>query len=521
MRMLKVLALGLLVALTLVPMAGAQGGTWVSSFNVINLSNDEATVEITFYDEAGEDYTPACLGWSGTPAHCDLTNPFTLAGGAKKEINLPTLAAADLPDGRYSVVISADQPVAAISSLLGDDGGKFYAASYTGMEDLAQTKMYLPGVMWSFYAWYSHFSIQNLTGATQNVDIYIYDEGLNTVCWSELDHAIPPYSSYHLDLEAKNLAACDKIPDWDSDGVAYNGSAKIEGEAPIAVIDNQTTKPTECSGCHLEQAYNGVASGTAEVYLPDLYRGFASGYIQPPGWNSSINIQNVGAASVAVTVTLFSSPAVVVTKNLPANAGWLIYLPVDVPTLPTKMWETYGAKIESDGEIVALANAATPFARSQAMTYSGIASGGAKVAVPVLWHEYYGWNTSLVIQNLGNDDLIPHICYSPNANPYGTPWGGACYDLPAAYKIPQGASRMIYQGDGEMYLCLGTGGTWNPTSHTCTGGQTIPTTYLGGATVTIASGSGPIAAVANATHDKNQATPGKGDWSMSYNGINP
>jgi hypothetical protein len=517
MRYLKVLALGLLILGIAVPVVGAQVGTWTSSFSVINLGGDDATIEVNFYTEAGVVYTPTCLGQSGSPPTCDLPNPFVLGAGEKAEINLSAIPDTELPAGnRYSVVISANQAIAAVGSLLGDDNGAFYSGSYTGVEDMGQTTIYLPGVQWSFYAWYSHLSIQNITGSAQDVDIFVYEEGSDTVCFQELNHNIQAYSSYHLDLEAEDLSSCDTVADFDSDGVAYNGGATVVGASAIAVVDNQTTDPSECAGCHLDVTYEGFLGGSDMIYLQDLYRGFAP--IGHTGWNSSINVQNVGATDADVTVTI---AGVVANNTLAPSESWLIYLPSDMPTLPVSLWTTYAATIETADaadSIVAIGNAATPPAVEQAMTYNATTAGGGTVAVPTLFRDYYGWNSSFVIQNLGGNALTPEVCYAANANPYGTAWAGDCFVL--GQTIAPGESLMFYQGDGDRYLCEGTGGTWNDTTKVCTGGNTIPATYLGGATVTISSGAGPMAGVVNATQDVNQAATDMGDWSMSFNTIN-
>ena len=57
MKALKVLAVTALLVLVAVPLVGAQV-TWDSSFTVVNLGTADATVTVTFYDEAGVPYTP-------------------------------------------------------------------------------------------------------------------------------------------------------------------------------------------------------------------------------------------------------------------------------------------------------------------------------------------------------------------------------------------------------------------------------------------------------------------------------
>ncbi|MGC8873681.1 MAG: hypothetical protein ACP5SI_04430, partial [Chloroflexia bacterium] len=138
MKGIKALVLALLVVLVAVPLVAAQGGgVWDSSFTVINLGDTTATVEVTFYDEAGNVFVPSDLG-SGT------TNPFSLPAGESKEILVFLIPPAELPEGHaYSVVISADQPVAAIANLTNTvyspPQSPSFSGSYTGFEDVGQT----------------------------------------------------------------------------------------------------------------------------------------------------------------------------------------------------------------------------------------------------------------------------------------------------------------------------------------------------------------------------------------------
>lgn len=495
MKALKVMLLASLILAIAVPMASAQLGTWDSSFNIINLdTTSTATVSVTFYAEDGTPQSIACL--RGSP--CELANPFTLAPGAKEEIYVPGVPG--LADGRYSVVVSADRPIAAIASLAGNDNNSFYTASYTGMEDKSQVSMFLPGVQWQFYAWDSHFSTQNLTAADQDISVEFYAEGSNTVCHTEGPHSTPMYSSWHLDVGALDLSACNV------DGVAgYNGSAKVTAAGPIAVVDNQTTNPAsaDCLGCHFEVAYSGFVQGETTLYVPDLYlHSFpATG---STGWNSSMNVQNVGTADTVVTIDFKTSPEVIITKTLTPNQGWLVYLP-SVAGLPDSPWDTFSALITTDGQsVVAIVSAANPL--FQAMTYNAVLGGGATVAVPTVMRLYYGWDSSFVTQNLGSDPVVVHVVYSANANPAGPVWAGASYDSAA---IASGDSLLIYQGNGDDALFAATG-------------ERVPEGYTGGVILTITSGTGPIAAVVNTTNGPGQmfGTPGDGDWSTSFNAIN-
>lgn len=477
--------------------------TWDSSFNISNLGDVHALVNVYFYQQGGNAIVPDCLRY--IQGSCDLENPFILDAGAKEEIYMQATGA-QLANTRYAVVVRSDQPIATIGSFLATDGQDYLAGSYTALEDLGQTKMYLPGVQSHFYGWDSTISVQNLGGSSQDISVTFYRENTNTTCYTAGPQSVPAYAAWHLDTSSLSLTPCD------ANGDGFNGAAVVEGSAPLAAVDNQVSS----SGSSLTGliSYNGFASGAPTLYIPDLYRNTF-----PPGnWESSINIMNVGDSDSTVSVYYSpTEPLVYSQRTLAPYEGWLLYLPVDVPGLPESTWSTYSAKINSTGgNVVAIVNSAS--SSGQAMTYNATSSGGQAVAVPVVSRNYYGWDTSFAVQNLGGNSVTVDVEYSPNANPLGPTWSGASYTLPA---IEGQESLLVYQGNGDNYLCEATGGSWDNNQGCLGGGESLPENYTGSAILTIGSGSGPIAVVINQTNGPGQAgNPGDGDWSASFNGVN-
>lgn len=134
---MKKLAILIILAMMLTVPAYAQlGDTDNSSFTIQNLGTAVATVTVTFYSEAGVASTP-------NPILTGVSNPFTLASGAKQEIHMPSVL--NLADGRYSVVIESTEPIGVIANLIGRTGGgaPFYNSSYSGF-DMGATTIYFP-----------------------------------------------------------------------------------------------------------------------------------------------------------------------------------------------------------------------------------------------------------------------------------------------------------------------------------------------------------------------------------------
>lgn len=448
-RTISIILAGLLLLTIGVSIAyGQLGTTDNSSFTVQNLGTATATVTVTFYDEAGTAYTP-------DPLNAGKSNPFTLDPGASFEVYLPGISG--LPDGRYSVVISADQPIVAIANLIGEEAGPtYYNGSYSGFE-AGDTPLYLPSALYEAWNWNSLISVQNVGANPTDITVEIYSGA--TVVATENYSDVPPSTAVHLDFETEGAGL--------GLTAGFSGSAVVTSSAePIVATDNQTA-----DGGYMV-SYNGFLSGAQTLHVPALYNGYYT-------WDASLNIQNIGAGSTDVTVT-YSDGDTPSSFTLGPNESELLYMPTE-KTLPTTR---FAATITSTAEdIVAIANAANP--AKQALTYNAFATGTDTVGLPTVMNDYYDWDTSFTIQNIGTASTTVTYSYSD----VGCPSGDCTFDL------DPGESEEIYQpGDG-----LSAG-------------------YRGSVTAT-SSGSVPIAGIVNETNSAGQAA-GTGDWSMSYNGFN-
>jgi hypothetical protein len=359
MKALKALVLAVLMMLVAVPLVGAQVGQWDSSCTIVNMGSAAATVNVTFYDAAGVATTPPVLSDG-------RTNPFTLAAGASAVVYLPSIPT--LPDGTYSVVVSADQPIAAIANLIGVNGAIYFNGSYSGAEDESQVAQYLPSINKAFYTWNSHLSIQNLTAAAMDITVNFY-VGFTAPVIAPLVQNVAAYAFWHLDV-----GAVAGLPD------GYNGSVVVTAPGPIAAIDNQTADPNG-----LTQDYNGFNAGATTLYCPALYFNYYT-------WNSSLNVQNVG--TVTTTVNVAYSDGTSNSHELGPNAAFLFYQPDEAGHL-----DTFSAVVTSAEPVVAIVNAANPMA--QAQTYNCFSAGTTSFFAPIVEKNYYGWTSGVQAQNIG------------------------------------------------------------------------------------------------------------------------
>src|SRR5262245_3345924 len=129
----RVVSLCLALALLLLPAAAfAQNGSYTSGFQIQNLSNSTASVSVQFVQPDGSTATTQ----SGTIAANQSVTFFPLGAPPAG------FTGADVPAGfKGSVVISSDQPVAAITNIL--QSSFAYGGSYNGFST-GDTSVTLP-----------------------------------------------------------------------------------------------------------------------------------------------------------------------------------------------------------------------------------------------------------------------------------------------------------------------------------------------------------------------------------------
>jgi len=442
----------LAVSFALVNAQGPGGATWVSSINILNLDEaEDAHIVLAFYGTEADAVSSYGL---------DPLPPMQSV-----EVYLPSLPDAVLPDGRYSVVIYSDKPVAAVGTLGGDLGATHFVGSFSSVaEEDATALIYIPALLRNYYYWTSFLTVQNAGTSPADITVDYYAEGNPTSQHQDSAGGVPPGVSVDFDITGASYAT--------DLGSTFKGSAVVSSTQSLVAIDSQTTPSGQT------QSYNGLAAGAQTVYIPDLYNGYYS-------WVSSINIQNMG--TVPTTVTVDYSDGVTNTCNsLVAGASCLLYQPVEGHTSGTR----FSATITSDTEdIVAIVNQAVN-AKNQAQTYLGMTGGSRRVLMPKIMKGYYQWVTSFSVQNIGSGPTDISVTYSP----YGG-YAGTSYTI---YNLAAGGSYQAYQGNDTNILS----------------GQELPSGYRG--SVVVASSAEDIIATANETH----LSPGSGDWSASTNAVN-
>jgi hypothetical protein len=442
-----VVAMLLAFAFVAVPGARAQMGlTYTSSIQVQNLSGSNAQISIQFFDEASQTATSTVIS-------------DTIAPGANK-------AYFPLPDTlgtfRGSAVVSADQPVAAITNLLGNGGA--YAESATGLAS-GSGNVGLPLVMRNNSGFSTFFSVQNAGTADATITIN-YTPGTAGSAAAEGPITLKPGASRTFDQSTNNAL-----------GAKFIGSASITSNQPVVAMVSQVGT----GSIRTLLLYDGFSGGSTNVRAP-LVMSNNSGYF------TSLNVQNVGSAPTTVTVSYsanqvggFAPVNETLTLN-PGQGGNLLQA--------AGQWANNryigSATLTASQPLVVVVNELKIDAPSQGSAYEGLNPAGltTKASAPLLMSNNGGYITSVQCQNAGAAPATVTVTYSANTVGGGTP-------APDTRTVAPGANVTIFQAP-----------TVDPKWEA---------RYIGSATITATQ---PVACLVN------ELGPSSGDTLLTYNAIN-
>lgn len=472
---MKSLRLAILLALALVlvvifPASAQLGDTDTSSFTVQNIGATDATVSVTFVASDGTEYTPTDLGNS-------ITNPFTLAPAAAKQIVVSQIPSAQLPSGSYAVVISSDVEVVAQAGLAGA-GSTHFQGAYTGFSSGATT-VYIPTVAYDFFGWYSMISVQNLGTDVADVTVTIACTGGSaagdTATLSTTD--LPVNASYTWAL--KNV-----VPTGLSAGDTCDGSAVVTSDQPVVAVNNQNNPTTGNASIGSTNSFEGSVAGSDVVYVGGVSKNYF-------GWRSAVTVQALGLAAGDETVVTidyagdWADDTCTLTFEQPSCKK--------VTTAPgdTKSNGRNAATISSDDATPLLAVVGstndTAVLNGHAVSLSnaviGVGSGTNTVAIPNIAKGYFGFKSAITCQNVGAVDTAVNFSFS-------------------GYESDAFDSAVLAPGEAVQVVTTNLAFLVAP--------------YNGGATLTAVDAAGQIYCFAGNTNDLPTYS---GDWTSTFNGF--
>jgi len=374
------------------------GGTFAAAttkslstvYTVQNLGDGEATVQVSYYKE----YTDGTPG--GTWDADGDKEQFTIAQGASKVV--AQYFDETLTDGAGSAVVSADQPIAAITNMLAR-GQTPTSGSYTAFE-MGSDSFYMP------------FAFKNLATSVGTINSQLIIMNVGNVATNVAVEFIPSadtldsYTKEIVNLPAGESYYYDQSEEAElSDG--WYGSAQVSADAggSIAVVGNQF------SGADGLLTYPGFAEGKTDWVVPLYVARLANGF------NAVMAIQNVSGAEIAageIEVTFTPDAATgqdpfTITNPDPVanNATWTLNPRANDDFPAPADGGSYGAaKISSSGEVVAIVNQLVnepPNFSPNALSFNAVPGDltGQKVVVPLAMSRLgNGYSTVVTVANL-------------------------------------------------------------------------------------------------------------------------
>lgn len=456
------------------PASALSDTGWSTGIKLQNLSSStEGTISIQLYTPTGT-MGPLITTTSGGAA-------LTVLPLKSVEVYLPSYGSVSA--GQYSATISSSVPLAAVATMTNYDNG--VADSYTSMEP--STAIFIPYVYHNHNSWNTEIFIQNTTNTAIESGNITLEEPVGGSSSSDglgnqsVSFTIPAYGTYHFDaLDYSSLG-------W------FIGAAKITADQPVVATSNQIRMVAagDTPGNVLIQG-RGLTSLDfgGKVVMPSLYKGWTSNGT----WNSGIKLQNPGATSIDLTVTIKAdadSPSYPFTGiksvTIPAAGNAELYLPTVTLNGDVSVPDMFkgSAVIEvttPGGQVIASAQHVNYAAAGYgvALGYSGFATGVDQISLPSLYRWPSGagiWISGIKVQNLGTNPVTVRIDLT--ADPDIAAWTGT-------------KSGIILEPGQAAELYLGVNGNLDI-------GASVPVPWKGSATVT-ATGTGDIQVVATVLH---------------------
>lgn len=222
----------------------------------------------------------------------------------------------------------------------------------------------------------SAFRVQNLE-ATQAQCSYVFYAADGTDTYTSTPTAVNPGDSLYV-----------YVPDLTLASGSY--SAVVNCDRKIAAVTNFSDADSGAS-------HAGVDAPGTTWYAPGIYDNYY-------GFYSDIVVQNASTGTVDITVDIFApgSATPVHTQtatNVPANAS-ANFVQEGLTQLSNNV--AYSARITGTGNVAPIVNIyGLGAVANQLYSYNPFKAGSTTAYAPVIMNDYYGYDTALVIQNIG------------------------------------------------------------------------------------------------------------------------
>ncbi len=214
--------------------------------------------------------------------------------------------------------------------------------------------------------------------------------------------------------------------------VAGQYSGVVSCDVSVAAVVNFSDKDSGAS-------HNGTASTDLATvwYAPSIYNNYFSYY-------TNVIAQNATSSPINITLDIFApgntTPVSTATRtNVPAGAS----VSFDQSTNTSLTANVaYSAKLTGTGNVAAVVNIyGLGGANNQLYSYNLFSAGSNQAFVPVIMNNYFGFNTALTVQNIGNAPTTVTVTYGTGATENATIAAGSSkvfLNFGASAKIPSG-----------------------------------------------------------------------------------
>lgn len=431
MRKIKLASfISLFMILIFVTASFAQysGYSWGTTYQIVNLG-EQTDINVKYYDSTG------VLNAGATRTFSDVDS-----GASVKVIQVRDDT--NLGNGVYSAVVSAGQPIAAIVNqelyLAGSTNPSPPFSSYSGVspED-AGNVVFIPVAMHNYYTYYTEIIIMNVDGTSDasNITIDYYPTTVNgnvtgVQVLGKPVQTLKPNQS--ITISQKSMTELGNP--------RFLGSAVVKSpNAKIAVVVNQHSPEN-----YKLMTYNGIVGGDTELFVSNHMRGYY-------GYYNSLTIANPNSTSACVRLTY--TPSGQYNQVLSGSIG---PVSVDYKIDAFKNINRYDGPTASDSQsdlddgpvysrffgsvkiesitssssltgcpssalpVVAITNGESISGAgnsNQSGSFNAVfaTKGTKKLASPMAYSSFYGYYTSIVVQNTTGEDTTCNFTYTSDS----------------------------------------------------------------------------------------------------------
>jgi hypothetical protein len=351
-------------------------GVWESSINLQNLSGNNASVTIDFYNANGD----------------LMPNSYTVDGGIAPNgavsIFVPAQVAG-LASGQYSAVVNSTEQVKATVNTASTNSptAPWTAFGYEGADmTMSSSTLYFPGLYKDYFGFNSEIVVQNVGTENTTASIQLYNQRTGDAVGGaiSLGAALEPNQSRTFSLTERSEVAGGNANGLYSAIVTSTGDVQVTGIANIW----RSGDPNGTS------SYNAMTEGSNTLYAPALYKNYY-------GFTSALTIQNISSANAVVTVDYPTGPNE--TFTLEQYESKELFQPANAALPSGNADGVFSARVTTNGgSIVGLVSLgqATGNGKGELASYNVPGEASREVNIPNVLSDYYSYFTAVTVQNV-------------------------------------------------------------------------------------------------------------------------